>query len=424
MCRRKRKICRKLKEEWVNANGDIIAGLDIGTTNIRVVVGEIAGKDVQIIGVGSHPSNGIRKGVVVNIEATVASIRKAVEAAELMAGCEINRVYVGIAGSHISGFNSHGLISIKGPEVTQSDVDRVLETARSVAIPADREILHVLTQEFIVDKHFGIQDPVGMAGVRLETKIHIVTGAVASAHNVVKCCNKAGLDVVDVVLESLASGDAVLTPEEKELGTALIDLGGGTSDLAVFSGDNIRHIFILPLGGNNITNDIAIGLKAPITEAERIKIQHGTCISEETRPDDTIEIPGMAGREPRKISRQILGEIIEARAEEIFEMLKHEIYRTGMDTHIASGIVLTGGGALLHGIKDLCEAVFGTQVRIGHPTGVGGLKDVIQAPEYATAVGLVLFGANQGGKKQFYLKEKGWFALLIEKIKKWFREAI
>lgn len=407
----------------MNANGDIIVGLDIGTTNIRVVVGEVTGKDVQIIGFGSHPSNGIRKGVVVNIEATVASIRKAVEAAERMAGCEINRVYAGIAGDHISGFNSHGLISLKGPEVTQSDVDRVVETARSVQIPADREILHVLTQEFIVDKNFGIQDPVGMAGVRLETKIHIVTGAIASAHNVIKCCNKAGLEVVDVVLESLASGDAVLTPEEKELGTALIDLGGGTSDLAVFSGNNIRHIFILPLGGNNLTNDIAIGLHAPINEAERIKIQHGTSIAEGINPNEVIEIPGMAGRDPKEISRQILGEIIEARAEEIFEMLKHEIYRVGMDTHIASGIVLTGGGALLHRIRELCEFIFGVQVRIGHPMGIGGLKDVIQVPEYATAVGLVLFGAKQGPKRQSYFQEKNFFSTIIEKIKAWFNEA-
>ncbi|MDY0164004.1 cell division protein FtsA [Desulfobotulus sp.] len=408
----------------MNANGDIIVGLDIGTTKICAVVGEVSGKEIHIIGIGSHPSIGLRKGVVVNIESTVSSIRKAVEEAELMAGCEIRRVYAGIAGGHITGFNSHGIIAIKGPEVTEADVERVIEAARAVAIPTDREVIHVLPQEFIVDDHFGIQNPVGMAGVRLETKIHIVTGAVASAHNIVKCCNKAGLEVIDVVLEALASGEAVLSPEERELGTALIDFGGGTSDLAVFSGNNIRHTFILPLGGNNLTNDIAIGLRAPIADAERIKIQHGTCLSEGIHPEESIEVPGMAGRDPRKLPRQILGEIIEPRVEEIFTLLKREIYRAGMESRISSGIVLTGGGAMLHGVADLCESIFNLPTRVGRPMGVGGLKDVIQDPNYATAVGLVLYGAKQDENSQMKVREKGFFSAIIAKIKEWFKNAI
>ncbi|MCW7752550.1 cell division protein FtsA [Desulfobotulus sp. H1] len=408
----------------MNANGDIIVGLDIGTTKICAVVGEVSGNEIHIIGIGTHPSIGLRKGVVVNIDATVSSIRKAVEEAELMAGCEISRVYAGIAGGHITGFNSHGIIAIKGPEVTEADVERVIEAARAVAIPTDREVIHVLPQEFIVDDHFGIQNPVGMAGVRLETKIHIVTGAVASAHNIVKCCNKAGLEVIDIVLESLASGETVLSAEERELGTAMMDLGGGTTDLAVFSGNNIRHTFILPLGGNNLTNDIAIGLRAPIADAERIKIQHGTCLSGEISPEQQIEVPGMAGRESRKLPRQILGEIIEPRVEEIFSLLKREIYRAGMESHISSGIVLTGGGAMLHGITDLCESFFNLPARIGNPRGVGGLKDVIQDPNFATAVGLVLYGAKQDENCQMKVREKGTFATVLTKMKEWFKNAI
>lgn len=408
----------------MNGNGDIIVGLDIGTTKICAVVGEVSGDDINIIGIGTHPSIGLRKGVVVNIESTVESIRKAVEEAELMAGCEIDRVYAGIAGGHITGFNSHGIIAIKGTEITQADVDRVIEAARAVAIPMDREVIHVLPQEFIVDDQFGIQNPVGMAGVRLETKIHIVTGAVASAHNIVKCCNKAGLEVVDIVLESLASGEAVLTQEERELGTALIDLGGGTSDLAVFSGNNIRHTFVLALGGHNLTNDIAIGLRAPLAEAEKIKTAHGTCISEHIGSDESIEVPGMGGREARKLPRQILGEIMEPRAEEIFTLIKREIYRAGMENHISSGVVLTGGSALLDGIADLGESVFNLPTRIGNPTGVGGLKDIIHDPNYATGVGLVLYGAKHGSDKQLRVREDGIIHRMLGKMKKWFKDAI
>src|SRR5210317_2482933 len=301
---------------------DLIVGLDIGTTKICAVVGEISGSDINIIGIGTHPSIGLRKGVVINIESTVESIKKAVEEAELMAGCEISSVCAGIAGGHITGFNSRGIVAIKGPEITENDVERVIDAARAVAIPMDREVIHVLPQEFIVDDEPGIQNPVGMAGVRLEAKIHIVTGAVTSAHNIVKCANRAGLDVGDIVLESLASGEAVLTEEEKQLGTALLDLGGGTTDLAIFSGKNIKHTFVLALGGNNLTNDIAIGLRAPHAEAEKIKKKYGNCLARNISSDETIEVPGMAGREPKKLPRQILGEILEPRMEEIFTLVQ------------------------------------------------------------------------------------------------------
>src|SRR5210317_1794740 len=302
--------------------GNIVVGLDIGTTKICAVVGEVTGREINIIGTGTSPSIGLRKGVVVNIESTVESIKKAVEEAELMAGCEISSVYAGIAGGHITGFNSRGIVAIKGTEISQSDVDRVIDAARAVAIPMDREVIHVLPQEYIVYEQTGIQNPVGMAGVRLEAKIHIVTGAVTSAHNIVKCANRSGLDVSDIVLESLASGEAVLTNEEKELGTALLDLGGGTSDLAIFSGNNIKHTFVLALGGNNLTNDIAIGLRAPHAEAEKIKKKYGNCLARNISSDETIEVPGMAGREPKKLPRQILGEILEPRMEEIFTLVQ------------------------------------------------------------------------------------------------------
>ncbi|MGD8369897.1 MAG: cell division protein FtsA, partial [Desulfobacterales bacterium] len=326
----------------MHAQEEIIVGIDIGTTKICAVVGEASGREVNIIGIGTHPSIGLRKGVVVNIESTVESIKKAVEEAELMAGCEISSVYAGIAGGHITGFNSHGVIAIKGPEIVKADIDRVIDAARAVAIPMDREVIHVLPQEFIVDDQAGIRNPIGMAGVRLEAKIHIVTGAVTSAHNIVKCANRAGLDVCDIVLESLASGEAVLTDEEKELGTGLLDLGGGTTDLAIFSGHNIRHTFVLALGGDNLTNDIAIGLRAPLAEAEKIKKKFGTCLASSIANDDTIEVPGMGGRKPRKLPRQILGEILEPRMEEIFTLVQREIFRAGMENLINSGLVLTG----------------------------------------------------------------------------------
>jgi cell division protein FtsA len=378
---------------------NIIVGLDIGTTKICAVVGEVIGDKINIVGIGTHPSIGLRKGVVVNIESTVESIQKAIEEAELMAGCEISSVYAGIAGGHITGFNSRGIVAIKGPEVTQQDVDRVIDAARAVAIPMDREVIHVIPQEFMIDEQGGIQNPVGMSGVRLEAKIHIVTGAVTSAHNIVKSANRSGLDVCDIVLEPLASGEAVLTDEEKDLGTALMDLGGGTSDLAIFSGKNIKHTFVLALGGNNLTNDISIGLRASLADAEKIKKKYGTCISRNVSSDETIDVPGMGGRNPRKLQRQILGEILEPRMEEIFSLIKREIYRAGMEKIITSGVVLTGGTSLLEGVTDIAESVFDLPTRLGTPRGISGLTDVVNNPMYATAVGLVLYGARNQPKE-------------------------
>jgi len=403
---------------------NIIVGLDIGTTKICAVVGEKTGDKINIVGIGTHPSIGLRKGVVVNIESTVESIQKAVEEAELMAGCEISSVYAGIAGGHITGFNSRGIIAIKGPEVTQQDVDRVIDAARAVAIPMDREVIHVIPQEFIIDDQGGIQNPVGMSGVRLEAKIHIVTGAVTSAHNIVKCANRSGLDVCDIVLEPLASGEAVLTDEEKDVGTALLDLGGGTSDLAIFSGKNIKHTFVLSLGGSNLTNDISIGLRASMAEAEKIKKKYGTCVARSINSEETIEVPGMGGRKPRKLPRQILGEILEPRVEEIFTLIKREIFRAGMDKIVTSGVVLTGGSSLLEGIEDIAETVFDLPSRLGRPRGISGLTDVVNNPMYATAVGLVLYGARIQPKKKFRIRDTNIFNRVMTRMKRWFKEVI
>ena len=406
--------------------GELIVGLDIGTTKICAVVGEVSAGEINIIGIGTHPSIGLRKGVVVNIESTVESIQKAVEEAEMMAGCEISSVYAGIAGGHITGFNSRGIIAIKGPEITENDVERVIDAARAVAIPMDREVIHVLPQEFIVDDQTGIQNPVGMAGVRLEAKIHIVTGAVTSAHNIVKCANRAGLDVCDIVLEALASGEAVLTAEEKELGAALLDLGGGTTDLAIFSENNIKHTFVLALGGNNLTNDIAVGLRAPLPEAEKIKIKYGTCVSSQIGSSETIEVPGMGGRDPRNLPRQILGEILEPRTEEIFTLVQREIYRAGVEHLISSGIVITGGSALLEGCTDLAESVFNLPTRLGRPRGIGGLVDVVNNPMYATGVGLVVYGARNRHKtaKKFRIRDTNIFNRVMSRMKRWFKDVI
>jgi cell division protein FtsA len=403
---------------------DIIVGLDIGTTKICAVVGEVSGSDINIIGIGTHPSIGLRKGVVINIESTVESIKKAVEEAELMAGCEISSVCAGIAGGHITGFNSRGIVAIKGSEISQNDVERVIDAARAVAIPMDREVIHVLPQEFIVDDESGIQNPVGMAGVRLEAKIHIVTGAVASAHNIVKCANRSGLDVSDIVLESLASGEAVLTEEEKQLGIALLDLGGGTTDLAVFSGKNIKHTFVLALGGNNLTNDVSVGLRASQAEAEKIKKKFGTCLARSISSDETIEVSGIGGRDPRKLPRQVLGEILEPRLEEIFELTYRELYRARMENAIPSGVVLTGGTSLLEGVSDVAESVFKLPARIGRPQGIKGLVDVVNNPMYATGVGLVLFGARNKDAKKFRIRDKNIFNRVMARMKKWFKEVV
>lgn len=401
---------------------NLVVGLDIGTTKICAVVGEVSAGGVDIIGMGTHPSVGLRKGVVVNIESTVNSIKKAVEEAELMAGCEITSVYAGIAGGHIKGFNSHGVIAVKSREVTRGDIERVIEAAKAIAIPLDREVIHVLPQEFIVDDQDGIQDPLGMAGVRLEVKVHIITGAVTSAQNIIRCANKAGLDVCDIVLESVASSETVLSPEEKELGVALIDFGGGTTDLAIFCNNSIKHTAILPLGGHNLTNDIAVGLRTPHQAAERIKKMHGCGLSSMINKEETLEVPSVGGRKPRMISRQILGEILEPRVEEIFTLVNREILRSGFGDLIASGVVITGGSSLMEGLPELGEQIFNLPCRRGYPQGFGGITDVVNNPMYATAVGLTLYGARSMPRKKFRIRDQNIFYRVMERMKRWFKE--
>ncbi len=404
---------------------EIIVGLDIGTTKICAVVGEIRPDAIEIIGVGTHPSEGLRKGVVINIEKTVNSIKEAIEEAETMAGCEISSVFAGIAGGHIKGFNSHGVIALKEREVTKKDIDRVIEAASAVAIPMDREVIHVLTQEFIVDEQDGIIDPLGMAGVRMEAKIHIVTGAVTSAQNIIKCANRAGLDVCDIVLESLASSEAVLSDEERNLGVALIDFGGGTTDMAVFSRGPIKHTSVLALGGDNLTYDISIGLRTPRLEAEKIKIKYGCALSSMIGIDETLEVPGVGGRQARVLSRQILGEILEPRVEEILTLIHHDLVLSGHEEMINSGVVITGGSAELQGIPEMAEQIFDSPARTGYPQSISGLVDVVNKPMYATAVGLVLYGAQrtQEGKK-FRIRDTNIFGRVMDRMKKWFKDVI
>ncbi|MBW1980843.1 MAG: cell division protein FtsA [Deltaproteobacteria bacterium] len=403
---------------------ELLVGLDIGTTKICAVVGEASQEGLDIVGIGTHPSEGLRKGVVVDIESTVDSIKRAVEEAELMAGCEINAVYAGIAGGHIQSLNSHGVIAVKNREVTQQDIDRVIDAAKAVSIPFDREVIHILPQEYIIDDQGGIHNPLGMSGVRLEAKVHIVTGAVTSAQNIVKCCNRAGLDVCDIVLESLASAEAVLSPEERELGVALVDFGGGTSDLAIFSEKSIRHTSVLALGGNNLTNDIAVGLRTPVEEAEKIKQRYGCALTASIQKDETIQVPSVGGGKPRVLSRQLLGEILEPRVEEICSLLHREIIRSGYADLVASGLVITGGSASLPGLAELAEQVFGLPVRTGIPSNIGGLVDVVKNPMYATGVGLVLYALNRKPKKLFRIRQNNIFNRLIDRMRRWFGDIV
>lgn len=400
---------------------NIIVGLDIGTTKICAIVGEIKEEGrIDIIGIGSHPSRGLRKGVVVNIESTVESIKKAVEEAELMAGVEINAVYTGIAGSHVKSFNSRGVIAIKDREISKSDVERVMDAARAVAIPMDREILHVLPQEFTIDDQDGIKEPLGMSGVRLEAEVHVITGAVTSAQNIVKSCNRAGLDVLDIVLEPLASSYSVLSQDEKELGVAVIDVGGGTTDLAIFVEGGIWHTAVMGIGGNHLTNDIAVGLRTPASEAEKIKRKYGCALTSLVRDDETIEVASVGGRPPRVLSRQVLSEIIEPRVEEIFGLVLKEIRKTGFEERVASGVVITGGSSILEGIPEAAERVMELPARRGLPMNIGGLVDIVNSPMYATGVGLVLFGAQQSGAGNARRISGGnIFAKVFGRMKEW-----
>ncbi len=405
---------------------DFIVGLDIGTTKICAIVGEITEPGPQpvidIVGIGTAPSTGLRKGVVVNIDSTVESITKAIEEAELMAGVEISTVYTGIAGGHIKSFNSTGIVAVKDREINAQDVQRVIDAAKAVAIPLDREVIHIIPQEYRIDDQGEIRDPVGMSGVRLEAKVHIVTGAVSSAQNIIKCANKAGLNVSEICLEPIASSEAVLSQDEKDLGVVLVDIGGGTSDIAIFKDGAIVHTGVLALGGNNITNDIALGLRTPHPEAEMIKIRYGCALSSLVKPDETIEVPGVGGRKPRILSRRLLSEIIEPRVEEIFSLIEREVMKSGFKEVLSAGLVITGGSTLLEGMPELAEFVFEMPVKRGFPQNVGGLRDVVNSPKFATGVGLLKYGAKNMQKSKFPIREKNIYDKVRGSMRSWIKD--
>ncbi|MFK8017480.1 MAG: cell division protein FtsA [Gammaproteobacteria bacterium] len=400
---------------------NLIVGLDIGTSKVVAIVGEISELgDLQVIGIGTHPSRGLKKGVVVNIESTVQSIQRAVEEAELMAGCEIHSVYAGIAGSHVRSLNSHGIVAIRDKEVTAGDVDRVIDAAKAVAIPADQKTLHVLPQEFIIDHQEGIKEPIGMSGVRLEARVHMVTGAESAAQNIIKCVQRCGLSVDDVVLEQLASSFAVLTDDEKELGVCLVDIGGGTTDIAVFAGGAIQHTAVIPIAGDQVTNDIAVSMRTPKQYAEEIKMKYACALSQLANADETIEVPSVGDRPPRRLARQTLAEIVEPRYEELFSLIREELRRSGFEEMIAAGVVITGGTSKMEGAVELAEEVFHMPVRLGVPQHVEGLADVVRNPIHATGVGLLLYGREnhevKGGDATFSGARDVW-----EKMKSWFK---
>jgi cell division protein FtsA len=407
---------------------ECIVGLDIGTTKVCAIVGAPSADGIDVIGIGTHPSKGLKKGMVVNIDDTVSSIRAAIEEAELMAGVEIGTVYTGIAGGHIKGFNSTGVVAIKEGEVKPGDLSRVIEAAKAVSIPTDREVIHVLPQEYVVDDQGGIKDPLGISGVRLEAKVHIVSASVASAQNIIKCANRTGLNVADIVLQQLASAEAVLSEEERELGVALVDVGGGTTDIAVFHRGAIVHTAVIVVGGNQITQDIATGLRTPQAEAEALKIKYGCALSSMVQKDETIEVPSVGDRKPRIVSRQLLTEIVEPRVEEIFSLVHREIQKTGYEDLLGSGLVITGGSTLLDGMVELAEDVTGLPVRRGLPQrGIGGLVDVVKSPMYATGVGLVLYGAGNearlGAKGPlFRIRDENIYSKVKNRMRHWLRD--
>jgi cell division protein FtsA len=401
---------------------NLIVGLDIGTSKIVAIVGELQPEGtVKVIGLGQHISRGLKKGVVINIESTMQSIQRALEEAELMADCKINNVYTGIAGSHIKSLNSHGMVKIKDAEVSQMDVDRVIETARAIALPADQQILHILTQDYIIDGQEDVREPLGMSGMRLEVKVHIVTGAVAAAQNIVKCIKRCGIEVSELILQPLASSLAVLTEDEKELGVCLVDIGGGTTDIAVFKQGAIRHTAVVPIAGDQMTNDVAVAFRTPTQSAEDIKVKYGCALRQLADSRETVEVPGVDGREPRQLSVQTLAEVLEPRVVELYEMVLNELRRSGMEEMIASGIVITGGSAMMRGMVELGEEIFHMPVRMGLPRYVGGLSEVVGNPRYATGVGLVLMGKQQLERHLTGQMESGSFGRMMEKMKSWFQ---
>jgi len=399
---------------------NLIVSLDIGTTKVVTIVAEInSSGEIEVIGMGEHVSRGLKKGVVVNIESTVQSIRRSIEEAELMAGCEINSVNVGIAGSHISSMNSHGMVAIKDKEVTEEDVERVIDAARAVAIPADRKILHILPQQFLIDDQEGIRQPVGMSGVRLEAKVHMVTGAISAAQNIVKCVERCGLEVEDMTLEQLASAHAVLTDDEKELGVCIVDIGGGTTDVAILIEGAIHHTKVFPVAGDQVTNDIAVALRTPTKHAEEIKRKYACALRQLTNPEETIEVPGIGDRQSKRLARQVLAEVVEPRYEELFTLIKSELKHSGYEDLCTAGVVLTGGSAKMEGVVELAEEVFHMPVRLGVPKDMIGLSDMVQDSKYATGVGLLIasqqsyesrgFNINEGEHPNIFTKMKQWF---------------
>lgn len=400
---------------------DLIVGLDIGTSKIAALVAEVATDGtLNVIGLGTQASRGLRKGVVVNIDATMATIQRAVEEAEAMANCRISEVYTGVAGSHIRSLNSSGMVAIKEKEVMQADVDRVMDTAKAVAIPNDQQILHILPQEFIIDGQDGVKEPLGMSGVRLEVKVHIVTGAVSAVENIAKCVRRCGLTVNDVILQPLASATAVLNEDEQELGVCLMDIGGGTTDLAVFANGAIRHTAVIPIAGDQVTNDIAMTLRTPTKEAEELKVRHGCALRQLADPTEIVEVPGVGERAPRKLSRQTLAEVIEPRIEELYSLVQAELRRSGFEELLSSGIVITGGTAQLAGMLELGEEVFHLPVRLGVPAYSGGLADIVRNPRYATAVGLLLEGRDQWLRAESLRNQTAGIGGMAERMKQWF----
>jgi cell division protein FtsA len=406
----------------VKEDKNLIVGLDIGTSKIVAIVAELLPDGtLKVIGIGQHISRGLKKGVVVNIDSTMQSIQRAIEEAELMADCKINTVYTGIAGNHIKSLNSHGMVKIKDAEVSQMDVDRVVETARAIALPADQQILHILTQEFIIDGQEDVREPLGMSGMKLEVKVHIVTGAVAAAQNIVKCIKRCGLEVSDLILQPLASSLAVLTDDEKELGVCLVDIGGGTTDIAVFKNGAIRHTAVIPIAGDQMTNDIAVAFRTPTQSAEEIKVKYGCALRQLADPREVVEVPGVDGREPRQLSIQTLAEVIEPRVVELYEFVQQELRRSGMEEMIASGIVITGGSAAMRGMVELGEEIFHNPVRLGMPRYVSGLSEVINNPRYATGVGLVLMGKQQLERHLLGQFQSTSIGRIFERMKSWFQ---
>ena len=404
-----------------STDNELTVGLDIGTSKIVAIVGKKNSEGmVEIVGIGSHPSKGLKRGVVVNIETTVNAIQRAIEEAELMAGCQIHSVYAGIAGSHIRSMNSHGIVAVRDREVVQADIDRVIDAAQAVAIPADQKVLHILPQEYVIDNQEGIKEPLGMSGVRLEAKVHLVTCAVNAAQNIEKCVQKCDLDVDDIILEQLASSYAVLTEDEKELGVCMVDIGGGTTDMAIFTGGAIRHTAVIPIAGDQVTNDIAMALRTPTQNAEEIKIKYACALTQLAGADETIKVPSVGDRPPRDLSRQALAEVVEPRYEELFTLIQSELRRSGFEDLIAAGIVLTGGTSKMEGVVELAEEIFHMPVRLASPQGVAGLADVVNNPMYATGVGLLMYGLKQKTTDSLPMMRPGGGESIIQKIKTWF----